>query len=79
MDWSCFWLTIELIDSLIVQFEYIELNNIHLVGIVCCFITAKLMGKKGLTLRHVEVGLGHSKFSVLEILGEEEKILKMIF
>ena len=63
MDWDCFWLTIELVDSLIADFNYVDLSNIHLVGIVCCFICAKFMGKKCLTIRHVEVGLGHRKFS----------------
>jgi hypothetical protein len=63
LGWDCFWLTVELVDSLIADFDYVNLGNIHLVGIVCCFITAKFSGQKSLNLRHVAVGLGHNKFS----------------
>jgi hypothetical protein len=70
---------VELLDSLIADFNCVDLGNIHLVGIVCCFITAKLMGKNYFKLECAVVGLGHNKFTKRDILMEEERILKIIF
>ena len=72
-------MTVELIDLLIADFNYIELHNIQIVGITSCFITAKLLGKKWFRLESIYRGLGHSKFSKAEILIEEQNILKLVF
>lgn len=66
-------------DSLIAKFDYVSQNNIHLVGIVCCFIVAKFLGKTVLTLNHVVAGLGHHKFSERDVIMEEQQILLLIF
>jgi hypothetical protein len=79
LGWECFWMTVELVDLLIADFNYVELNNIEIVAIVSCFITAKLLGKKNLRLECIYIGLGHSKFTKAELLKEEQNILKIIF
>ena len=63
LGWECFWITVELVDTLIVEFDYLHLGNIHLAGIACVFIGAKFMGKKKLSLYAAFYGIGHEKFS----------------
>lgn len=54
-------------------------KNIHLVGIVCVFISAKLQGANNLTIVHVVNVLGHKQFTSSQIFEEEFKILSCIF
>ncbi len=63
LDWESFWFAVELLDSLIADFKFVHTDNIHLVGMVCCFISAKMKGTTSLRLRHLIVVLGSCKYT----------------
>ena len=38
LGWECFWLCAELLEDLVISYDYVNLNNLHLVGITCIFM-----------------------------------------
>jgi hypothetical protein len=70
---------VELLDTLIGDYDYVSLSNIHIVGIACVFISSKYANVCPIKLYEVVDGIAHHRFNRFDVLREEEKILELIF
>lgn len=63
LDWTSFWFAVELLDTLIADFNYVSRDNVQIVGVVCCFMAAKMEGFETLNLKKVVREMCRNKFS----------------
>lgn len=68
LGWECFWLCAELLEDLIISYDYVNLENLHIVGITCIFISSKYVNTSPIKLIEVINNISHRHFSKEQII-----------
>lgn len=78
-DESSIYLTIHLMDSFIYKTKQKLTNNdIHLIGVVCLFISSKAEDLSPLDMGTIHSRISHGKFKDKEIRKKEKEILEIV-
>jgi hypothetical protein len=71
--------TISLIDTLIAKYEFtISPNDLHLIALVCFFISSKYEEIKPLKIKIIQKNIAHDKYSKEDLILTERVLLKKI-
>jgi hypothetical protein len=71
--------TISLIDNLIIKYEFsISPEDLHLIALVCFFISSKYEEIKPLKIKIIQKNVAHDKYSKEDLILTEKVLLKKI-